>query len=123
MRDCGLSQPSGSGFGGTKRSNSAFCFGGGPSSGGAFGNTNQYQDGGNGTVNQFGYDGNLSHAHCTIFKMMEPHYRKFRGTIHLNHFLEAGGLSHNNGTLSWLKHYWCNIVTARRDPTATHPIS
>ena len=98
-RNYGGSQPNGGSFGGTTRIKSAFGFGGGLSSGGWFGNTNQYWDGGNGTGNQGGYDCDLSHFHYTIFKMMEPHYRKFRGTIHLNHFLEAGGLSHNSGTL------------------------
>ena len=99
-------QPSGGGFGETTRSNSDFGFGGGPSSGGGFGNTNQYRDGRNGTVNQGGFDGNLVHFHRTMFKMMEPHYKKFKGTIHLQHLMEVGGLSHNNGTLPWLKHHW-----------------
>ena len=108
MRDCGVSQPSGGGFGGTTISNSAFVFGCGPSSGGGFGNTNQYRDGGNGTENQGGSDGNLSYVHHTIFKMMEPHYKKIRGTIHLKHLMESGVLAHNNGTLLWVKHYWHN---------------
>ena len=52
MRDYGVSQPSASGSGGTTKSNSAFDFGSVPSSGGVFENTNQYLDGGNGTINQ-----------------------------------------------------------------------
>ena len=70
--------------------------------------TNQYLSGGNVTGNQCGYDCDLSHFHCTIFKMMEPHYIKFRGTIHLNNLVEAGGIAHNNGTLPWLKRHWRN---------------
>ena len=108
MCDYQGSQPSGSGFGGTTRSNSDFGFGGGLSSGGGFGNTNQYRDGGNGMGNQGGYDCDLSHVHHTIFNMMEPNYRKFRGTIHLKHLMETGGLAHNNGTLPWLKNHWRN---------------
>ena len=108
MRDYGGSQPSGGGLGSTTRSNGAFSFGVGPSSGGGFGNINQYQDGGNGTGNKGGYNFDLSHIHCTIFKIMEPHYRKFRGTIHLKHLMEAGGLDHNNGTLPWIKHHCRN---------------
>ena len=84
MRGYGGSQQSGGGFGGTTRSNINFGFGGGPISGGGFGNTNQYRYGGNGTRNKCGYDCNLSHVHHTILKMMEQHYRKFRGNIHLN---------------------------------------
>ena len=111
MRDYGVSQPSGGGFGGTIRINRIFGFGGGPSSGGGFGNTNQYRDGGNGTGNQGGYDDDLSHVHHTIFKMMEPHYRKFRGTIYLKNLMEAGGLTHSNGTLPWIKnHLWKNKI-------------
>ena len=73
MCDNGGSQPSGGGFGGTTRSNSAFGFGSVPNSGGGFGNTNQYRYGENETVNQGGYDCDLSHVHRNIFKMMEPH--------------------------------------------------
>ena len=73
MRDYGGIQPNGDGFGGITRSNVAFDFSGGPRSGGGFGNTNQYRDGGNGMENQGGYDGDLSHVHQNIFKMMEPH--------------------------------------------------
>ena len=72
------------------------------------GNTNQYWDGRNGTVDQGDYDGKLSHIHHTIFKTMEPNYRKFRGTIHLKHLMEACGLSHSIGALPWLKHNWRN---------------
>ena len=39
---------------------------------------------------------------------MEPNYRKFRGTIHLKHLMEAGRLYHNTGTLSWINHSWKN---------------
>ena len=106
-RDYRGSQPSGGGFGGTKRSNSDFGFSGGPSICGGFGNTNQYQDGGNGMGNKCGYDCNLSHVHHTIIKMMEPHYIKFRVTIHLKNLMEAGGLTHSNGTIPWIKnHLW-----------------
>ena len=104
-RDYRGSHPSGDVFGGTTRSNSAFGFGGGPISGGGFGNTNQYRDGGNITGNQGCFDGDLGHVHCTIFKMLEPHYNKFKGTIHLKHLMEAGGLAHSNGTLPCLKHH------------------
>ena len=104
-RDYRGGQSSGGRFGVTTRSNSAFCFGGAPSSGGGFGNTNQYQDGGNGTGNQGFSDGDLSHVHHTIFKMIEPHYKKSKGTIHLKHLMEAGGLDHNNETLPWLKNH------------------
>ena len=78
------------------------------SSGGGFGNTNQYRDVGNGTGNQGGYNCDLSHVHHTIFKMMEPHYRKFRGTINVKNLMEAGRLSHINGTFPWIKHNWRN---------------
>ena len=70
MRDYGVSQPNGSGFGGTTRSNISFGFGGGHSICAGFRNTNQYQCSGNGTGNQGGSDGALSHVHHTIFKMM-----------------------------------------------------
>ena len=90
-RDYGERKPSDGGLGGSTRSNTAFGFGGGPSSGGAFGNTNQYCDGGNGTGNESGSDGNLGNVHRTIFNMMEPQSKKFKGTIHLKNFMEAGG--------------------------------
>ena len=108
MRNYGGSQQSGDGFGGTTRINNDFGFGGGTISGGGFGNTKQYRDGENGTLNQGGYNGDLSHVHHAMFKMMEPHYRKFSGTIHLKHLMEAGGLSQNNGTLPYTKHHWLN---------------
>ena len=75
---------------------------------GGFGDTNQYQEGGNGKGNQGGSDGDLGHVHRTIFKMMKPNYKKFEGTIHLNHLMEEGGLAQNNGTLQWLNHHWRN---------------
>ena len=102
------SQKSGGDFVVTTRSNSAFGFGVGPSSGGGFGNTKQYRYDRNGTGNQGCSDGNLSHVHRTIFNMIEPHYNKFKGTIHLNRLMEAGGLAHNNGSIPWLKHHWLN---------------
>ena len=106
MHDYGGIQPSGGGFGGTTTINRTFGFGGRPSSGRGFVNTNQYRDGGNGTVNQGRSYGDISHVYRTISKMMEPHYKKFKGTIHIKHLMEAGRISHNNGTLPWLKHHW-----------------
>ena len=44
-----------------------------------------------------------------FFRMMEPHYNKFKGNIHLKHLRKAGELAHNNGTLPWLNHHWRNI--------------
>ena len=106
MRDYGVSQPSGGSFSGTTGSNSDFGFGGGTSSGGGFGNKNQYQDSGSGTGNHGGYDCDLSYDYHTIFMIMEPHYRKFRGTINLKHLIESSNLAHKNGTLPCLKHNW-----------------
>ena len=74
-REYGGIKPSGGGFGVTTRSKIAFGFGGGPISGSGFGNTNQYQDGGNGTGNQGGSNGDLGNVHCTIYKMVETHYK------------------------------------------------